>query len=312
MTRALITGASGFVGAHLAQHLHEKGIEVWASYRQSRKKFSFPVCWLRADLTHIDETLRLVKESRPHFIFHLAAQTITSQSWKNPEGTFQINVAGSVNLLEAALRFSPKARIILVSTAHVYGATFFQKRHVREDHLANPVTPYAASKLLMEVAAFNFMKSHPLRIVIVRGFNQLGTGQEEHFIFSDFCRQIALIEKRKKAPVLEVGNLALVRDFIHVHDAVKAYDLLAHKGRRGEIYNVGSGRGMRLSEGVKLLAKESRIPFIVRKKSERLRKNDYPYGVADCSKVRKLGWRPRASLTEGLRELLNEWRNKVR
>lgn len=307
--RALVTGASGFVGGHLTEYVHKKGYEIWASYHTHQKKFPFAVRWVRADLTRFDETLALLEKSRPHLLFHLAA--LTPASWKHPSQTFSLNTGGSIALLEAALRFAPRARIVFISTSHVYGETFFSKRRVRENDLANPLTPYAASKLLMELTALNFVKCHPLQIVVARGFNQVGTGQEKDFVFSDYCRQIALMEKRRRPAVLEVGNSELVRDFIHIEDAVRAYFFLAQKGRPGEIYNVGSGRGMSLKEGVDFLARESRVPFTVRSVASRFRRSDYPHGVSDCSKMQALGWRPERSVREALQELLDEWRAKV-
>ena len=309
--RALITGISGFVGGHLARFLHEKGLSLWASSHQHVRRFPFSVRWIQTDLTKFNETLELIRKSRPDYLFHLAGQAVPRKSWQDPLGTFQGNSTASLHLLEAVLRLAPKTRVVFVSSAQVYGTTFLEKKFVRETNLANPPTPYAGSKLVMELAALHYVKRHRLHVTIARAFNQVGTGQPADYVFSDFCRQVALLEKRKQGPFLEVGNLNLVRDFIHVRDAARAYWFLAKRGKSGEIYNVGLGQGIHLQAVVDFLAKQSRILFKLKMISSRFRRNDFPRLVGSSSKLRRLGWRPQESVWEGLQELLEEWREKV-
>jgi len=307
-----VTGASGFVGSHFVPYLHEKGFEIWACYHRHRRRFPFPVRWVRADLTHYPEVLGLIRQSRPNTVFHLAGQAVSSKSWKEPGRTLQLNVAASIFLLEGIVRFASQARVVLISSAQVYGLTFLKKKRVSESDPANPLNPYAASKLLMEIAALNFFKAHGVSVVIARALNQTGPGQKETYVLSDFCRQVALMERKKRPPVLKVGNINLTRDFLHVRDSVRAYDLLARRGRAGEIYNVGTGKGIRLSEVLDFLAEESHVRFKVKVLSSRLRRNDPPHAVLDSSKLKRLGWCPRGSIWDGLRELLQEWRQKVK
>ena len=312
MKRTLVTGAGGFVGCHLVPYLHEKGFEVWSSFHRGLKRFPFPVHGVRADLTDYRETLNLIARSRPDYLFHLAGQTVPSQSWIDPGQTLRSNVVASIFLLEAVLRFSPRARVVFFSSGQVYGTTFWSQKKVSEKDLPNPLGPYAGSKLLMEMAALNFFKEHGVSVVIARAFNQTGPGQKETYVLSNFCRQIALMERKKRPPVLKVGNIHLARDFVHVRDSIRAYDLLARRGRAGEIYNVGSGKEIKLSDVLDFLAGESRVRFSIKVLSSRLRGNDPPHALLDISKIKALGWRPQASIWDALRELLEEWRQKVR
>ena len=311
MKRALVTGASGFIGSHLVALLHEKDLEIWASYHHTKRHFPFNVHWVRADLTRAEEATQLVQQSRPDFVFHLAGQAAPWKSWSQPGRTLQLNAAASIFLLEGIVRFAPQARVVLISSAQVYGATFFEKRRVSESDPTNPVNPYGGSKLLMEIAALNFVRSHGLSIVIARAFNQIGPGQNSGYVFPDFCRQIAFMEKKKKPSVLKVGNLQITRDFIHVRDSVPAYYLLARRGKPGGIYNIGSGEGIQLSDALDFLVRESRVRFRVKVVPSKLRRNDLPCAILDSLKLKRLGWRPEESIWNALRELLQEWREKV-
>ena len=309
--RALVTGAAGFVGSYLVSYLHQKGFEVWASFHKNSRTFPFPVHWIQSDLTCTEETLALVRKSRPDYVFHLAAYARPAMSWKGPEETIRTNVSSSVFLLEGMTRFAPKARGIFVSTGQVYGGAFLNKKQVKESDTANPVAPYAGSKLLMEMAALQFIKSCRLKIVIARAFNQIGTGQPSGFVFPDFCRQVALIEKRKMEPAIHVGNVDVVRDFIHVEDGVRAYLTLARHATAGNIYNVGGGRGISLKNILQHLKRKAKIPFEIKKVDSLYSKDSIPRAVSDSSKLRKLGWRPERSVWRGLEEVLEEWRKKV-
>lgn len=306
--RALVTGASGFVGSHLLPHLHEKGFEIWASRHRKSRKYPFPVRWVPADLTRFPEVLTLIRRVRPDYIFHLAGQAVISEAWRDPGRTLQLNVLTTIFLLEGVHRFAPRARVLLPSSAQVYGATFLVKARPHERDLPNPLTPYGGSKLLMELVALNYGRLYNVDVVIARPSNQVGTGQNPRFVFSDFSRQVALIEKGKRAPVVRVGDAGVVRDFIHIRDAVRAYDLLARRGEKGGIYNVSSGRGTCLERVLDFLKKESRVPFRVKRTPSRFQPGDLPRVVTDPSKLRRLGWSPRESIWNGLREILEAYR----
>lgn len=309
--RALVTGASGFVGRYLVPLLQKKGYQVWCSSRGRKTPFRHPVCWIKSDLESSDEILNLVKKARPDIIFHLAGLANPKESLKRPDTAFSWNVRGTIFLLEAMLRVAPNSTILLVSSSHVYGRVFDKIEKIREEYLINPASPYGASKALMEMAAQDYARQTGLRVIIARSFNHLGAGQPPSYIFSDFCRQISGIERKKRAARLEVGNLDLIRDFIHVEDAVRAYLILGERGKSGTTYNVGSGEGIRLSRGLEYLRRASHASFKIKPAPSRFRRQDPPSIVADCRRLKRLGWRPRKTIREGLQDMLSEWRQKV-
>lgn len=310
--RALVTGASGFIGSYLVPHLAAEGFEIWASSRRLPKRYPRAVHWIRADITRREETFGLIHCSRPDYVFHLAGFAVPQESLQAPEAAFKLNVGGTIHLLEGLARFARRARAVLMSTSHVYGRSFFVKSRLRENDLKNPLTPYGASKLLMEMSTLEMAGRDGLDIVIARAFNHIGAGQPAGYVFSNFARQIALMEQGRQPKVLKVGELRLVRDFIPIRDAVRAYVFLARHGKRGEIYNVGTGQGIRLSEGLDFLRRRSRVRFKIKQVPDRLRIIDFPVAVGDNTKLRRLGWRSRESVREALGSLLEDWRRKVR
>lgn len=314
MKRVLITGASGFVGRHLANLLIKKGYEVAGTYsvhRPSRLSAIKKCRYLRLDLLNERSIASVLKKEAPDYVFHLAAQSIPRLSWQNPELFINVNTAGSIRLFQAILKTKTASRILLVSTNLVYGDTFRKKRQIRENDVSLPLNPYAMSKALAELAAMNFVAQHGLDIVIARPFNHLGVGQNPTLVFSDWCRQIAAAEKGDQPPYLCVGNLDSYRDFLHVEDVVRAYELLMRKGKAGEAYNINSGSVVLLEDCVNYLIRSAKVPLKLKVEAKRLRRDDPPYISGSTRKIRALGWRPRRSAFEALSELLDFWRRNV-
>src|SRR5579864_4038155 len=228
--RVLVTGACGFVGQHLVHLLRKRRHEILGTVlgsppKDKDRKLHFLSC----DIRDAGRVSRLVRAFRPDRIYHLAALSSVKDSFKSTREVFEVNFFGTLNVLEAARQYVPKARILVVGSAQVYGEPK-GTRPITEETPLRPQSPYAASKAAADLLAFQYWKAYGLHVVRARPFNHTGPGQAPTFVCSDFAKQIAEIELGLRAPVISVGNLNARRDFSDVRDVVRAYELLAEKG----------------------------------------------------------------------------------
>ena len=313
--RALITGISGFAGSYLAEYLLARGdVAVAGLVRDPRRPgsaapFAAQVRLLQGDLRDAASVDRAVAAARPDVLFHLGGQAFVPRSFDDPEGTLLDNAVGQLHVIQAVLRHCPETRLLVVGSASVYGLVRPDENPVDEDVPLRPVDPYGVSKATQDLLAFQYGVSHRLQAIRVRPFNHTGPRQSDAFAPSWFARQVAAIEAGASPPELPVGNLSGVRDFTDVRDVVRAYYLAATQGQPGEVYNIGSGQGRRLSEVLDVLAGLSRAPFTRRVDPARMRPLDVPVLVCDAGRLRRLtGWEPQIVLEQTLADLLDYWR----
>jgi GDP-4-dehydro-6-deoxy-D-mannose reductase len=309
--RVLITGASGFAGRHLSKYL--KGLGSYQVYAGHRKKVfkttdAIPVF---LDLDKPKQVSALLNKIKPHFICHLAAQSNARLSWKKVKQTWKTNFLGTLNLAREVLRVSPNTKILYTSSVHSYGRTMNSRKPVKENSPLWPENPYAVTKALSEMALLNLYKKQKLNLVIVRVNNLFGTEQNPDFIFSNWCSQIASIERHAQRPEIKVGDLNLKRDFLDVRDAVKAYELLLRKGKMGEIYNLASGRKLKkLKDHLETLLSMSEAKIKIKIDPARIRKNEPKKVNISAQKLRSLGWRPAFAMRESLEHVLQSYRTR--
>ncbi len=312
--RSLITGISGFVGRHLAAHLCERGEEVVGLVRRRGKaaKEVADVQLFEADLRDAVAVERAVREAAPDRIYHLAAATVPVESFDAPAETFAVNAAGTLNLLEAARRHAAAARVLVVSSSEVYGRDPEVAGPIDEAHPLRPDSPYAASKAAADLLAYQYWRAYGLHTIRARPFNHTGPGQGTQLVWSSFAMQVAQAEAGRGAPVLQVGNLDVARDFSDVRDVVQAYVGLLDRGVAGEAYNVCSGRASRLRDLLDLLLAAARIKVKVEIDPSRVRSTDPPVIVGNAAKLRRAtGWTPTIPMSRTLADLLNWWRAKL-
>lgn len=297
--RALVTGASGFVGKYLVAALQRDGAEVLACGGPRDGGDYFPI-----DLLDVASLARALEAARPQVVFHLAAQTFVPEALESPLETYDVNAMGTARLAEAVRRYaSVPPRVIFASTAEVYGPRAAGDYPLRENLEMQPGNPYGASKAAAEAMLRAAARSFDGDVVIARSFNHVGPGQNERFVVASFAAQLARIA-RGAPPQLFVGDLTPARDFLDVRDVVEAYLALARGGERGEIYNVCSGRAVAIRDILRELIAIARVPVEVREDPQRMRASETPLMVGDPAKLReRTGWTPKIPLVQTLRDV---------
>ncbi len=313
-SRVFITGMGGFAGGHLARRLLEKaevwGLDVGPAFENASAIRGANA--IECDLLDYEKTVSALERARPRYIVHLAAQSATSISFADPSYTLKTNIFSTLNLFEAALRAAPGARIINAGSGDVYGGAPPSDPPVSEAAELRPANSYAVSKAAADMLAFQYWKARSLDVIRCRPFNHIGPGQSDRFAASAFARQIAEMESGvKKDRILKTGNLEASRDFLHVGDLVRAYELLLDRGRGGEAYNICSGRAVRIRAILETLLSFSDENIEVVEDPSRLRPGEPDAARGDFSKLKALGWAPELRVEDGLRALLDYWREKI-
>ncbi len=300
--KALITGSEGFVGKYLRAELEANGYDVTGLDLVPGEKT------VAVNLLEADRVEALLAELKPEVIIHLAGQPDVGRSWKIPAKTFEINVIAAVNLMEAMRKACPESRLVLVGSSDEYGRLLEAGVSVSEETAVHPMTPYAISKIAQEQMGQAYARAYGMHICMTRSFNHGGAGQKTGFMIPDFCLGIVKAE-RGETDAVSVGNLASKRDFTHVKDVVRAYRLIAEKGRSGEIYNVGSGKTHSAGEILDRLIALSGSAVAVRPDPARMRPSDTPVICCDRSKLtRDTGWEPQLEIDDILRDTLEYYR----
>lgn len=283
--KALITGSEGFVGKYLRRELEENGYRV-----TGLDLFPGPNT-LVADLLNPEQINTIIREEQPDCIFHLAGQANVAKSWQIPQKTMEINTIASINLMEAVRKHAPDSAILLVGSSDQYGNLKEAGARVTEETPMKPMTPYAISKVAQEQMGRAYAKAYNLKICMTRSFNHGGAGQKPGFMIPDFASGIVKVE-RGEQEYLSVGNLTSRRDFTHVKDVVRAYRLIAEKGKPGEVYNVGSGTTWSAQEVLDKLLALSKATIPVQQDPNRMRPSDTPVICCDHNKItRDTGWK---------------------
>ncbi len=302
--KALITGSQGFVGKYLWQELAANAYTVVGLDRQPGAGCR------RADLLDYEQVYEVLAEVQPDYLVHLAGQADVAKSWREPQLTFELNILGTINLLEALRAVCPQCRLLLIGSADEYGNLGEAGQNVTEDIPLRPQTPYAVSKKAQEELAFVYTAAYSLSVICTRSFNHGGAGQRPGFMIPDFASGIARIEKGL-ADKLLVGNLEARRDFTHVKDVVRAYRLLLERGRSGEIYNVGSGITYSAGEILDRLLAMAECAVKIEQDAARMRPSDAAVICCNNSKLRRdTGWQPEFSIEDILRDALADWRGR--
>lgn len=311
MTKALVTGISGFVGSHMAEYLLQQKVEVIGTIRQRSRMDHIKHLLQHIELVECElrdpfSVENLIRETKPDLIFHLAAQSFVPTSWNSPMDTIHNNISGQVNILEAVRLLNLDCKIQVACSSEEYGHVEPHEVPIKETNPLRPLSPYAVSKVAQDYLGYQYYKSYGLHIVPTRTFNHTGPRRGENFVTSNFAKQIAEIESGKKPPVLYVGNLQAKRDFTDVRDVVRAYWLALEKGEPGVTYNIASGKCCTIQEMLNNLLSYSKINIEINQDPSRLRPSDVEILLGDYTKFhRQTGWKPEIPFEQTMKDLLD-------
>jgi len=284
--KALIIGGAGFVGSYLIDHLKQDcGWTVYVTKLENEVIERTDIEVFNLNILEKGSVSALLNRTRPDYIFHLAAQSSVSLSWKNPTLTIDVNIKGTVNVLEAIRELDYNPRILLIGSGEEYGHVQPEEIPINESNAIRPGNIYAATKACQNMIGKIYADAYQMNIIMVRAFNHIGPKQAPMFVVADFCKQVAEIENGLREPVIRVGNLNVKRDFTDVRDVVKAYSVLIQKGTPGEIYNVGSGKAISIDEILHKILTFSEHPISVVIDEKKFRPLDTPIVEADITKL---------------------------
>lgn len=314
--KALITGITGFAGSFLAENLVASNkYEVSGTYLSDnslsnvesiREKLNLH----QVNLQDFEAVNNLISEIKPDVIFHLAALAAAGESFAAPAKFINNNVDAQINLFEAIKSASISPRVLIVSSAEVYGDVDPDNLPIDENTPIRPANPYGVSKVAQDFMGLAYFLSDKIPVIRVRPFNHIGPRQTPSFVVARFAKAIAEMEKGLNEPILKVGNLEAKRDFTDVHDMVQLYVDLIEKGEPGEVYNAGSGHSIKIAEILNKLLSLSTKEIKVEQDQSLIRPIDTPELVCNNTKVKQAtGWEPKIEIDQTLKETLDYFRS---
>jgi GDP-4-dehydro-6-deoxy-D-mannose reductase len=302
--RILVTGAGGFVGKYLLKELTDHGHESAAL------DLSFPALPAHAthawsgDLRNASEVNRIVAAAKADGCVHLGAASFVPMGQSNPDMVLSVNIVGTLNLLEAFRKHAPSARILVISSSHIYGSTP-ENVAISENAPLRPVSVYAISKAAADLASLAHSKQYQMHIMTARPSNHTGPGQSPPFLVPSLAKQVCAIARAESENVLHVGNLESRRDFTDVRDVVRAYRLLLELGQASEAYNISSGNILSVREILETLCRIAGVSPDIQVDPGKYRPYDSS-PLVDISKLQNhTGWRPEIAFETTLRDLLS-------
>jgi GDP-4-dehydro-6-deoxy-D-mannose reductase len=308
----LITGGAGFTGSFLVEGYLRNGWAVHATYRTALPENSAEASFHQIDLVDGAKTRDLIYRIRPDTILHLAAQSSVARSWMNPVGTYTDNVISQYHVLEAASDLVPMPRVLVVGSADEYGLGGGAGPPLTERQELLPITPYGLSKVAQDLMGYQYFQSKQVPVLRVRPFLQIGPRRADRFFSGSFARQVAEVSLGLRAPVVEVGDVDLVRDMTDVRDVADAFMLAVEVGEAGDVYNVCSGEPRTIRQLLEVMMSETRVEAEISEQGTRRRSGEPRAIVGDPSKFESAtGWKRSISFEESARDAVEYWRDRL-
>jgi len=314
--RVLITGITGMIGKHVANLLIERGCDVAGISRATSASRYMPT---KSDFKHymgdildIKFLARVWKEWKPEIVYHFAAQAYNGESWEAEDTTYELNITGSRNVLNACRWHCPDARVIPACSSAEYGFVPANMIPIREDVTPlRPITPYGVSKACLEMMSRQHYLNYGMDIVIPRLFIHVGPDHPPVTALQNFAMQLAAIRLGQQDHVIKVGNLDSSRDFVDVRDGARALWLLAEKGQSGEVYNICSGKAWTMRDSLNKLIEISGLDVEIEQDRKLLRPSDEKVLLGDPSKLELLGWKANIPFEQTLEDIFNNWLERL-
>ncbi len=317
--RLLITGFTGFVSQHFLTLLNkEEPGSVVLGIDKNSPDFNFSdftnltISFENIDLLNRSATDKIIDSFQPEYVLHLASVSSVAQSWHTPLDSFVNNTNIFLNLVEQIRLKKFSCRILSVGSSEEFGEVTEKELPLTEEHPLKPLSPYAVARVSQEMLSKIYADGYSMDIVMTRSFNHIGPGQRDVFVISSFAKQLVHLAKDKLAnKTITTGNLAVIRDFVDVRDVVRAYYLLLKSGRRGEVYNICSGKGIVLKDIISTMSELLGIHVDTIVNPELIRPNENKKVIGSYHKIKEeLGWHPEIDITKSLSDIIQYWQSK--
>lgn len=318
MKKYLITGYSGFVSHHFLNYLESLkedcfvlGVDInnptfdTSIYQYAKCSFQ------QVDLLNKDQVSELLNSFQPDYILHLASYSSVAYSWKNPVSAFVNNSNIFLNLVDQIRLLGLPCRVLSVGSSEEYGNITEELLPLHEELPTQPISPYAVARVSQEMLSKIYADSYGVDIVLTRSFNHIGPGQKEIFVISSFAKKLVEIKKNPaSADNITVGNIEVIRDFVDVRDVAKAYYLLLHNGRKGQIYNICSGVGYSLKEILMQMMSILELDVKIVIDDQLIRPDDNKIIIGSNNKIyQEVNWNPTTAIEKSLEDIIDYWLN---
>ncbi len=316
----LITGITGFAGSHLADYILENhkeynihGLKRYRSDMSNVSHIEDKINFHDVDITDSDSINKLIKNIKPEKIFHLAAMSYVPSSWENPKYTFDVNVGGTLNILNAVKNYSDETIVQLACSSEEYGMVLPDETPITEDNPLRPLSQYGVSKIAVDMLGYQYNKSYGLKTIRTRAFNHSGPRRNERFIISNFVKQAREVHYEINGEKnIYVGNLEAIRDFTHVEDMVRAYWLSTELDEiyYGDVFNICTGIGYKIKDILENIIEHFELEYknVVKEDKDRIRPSDVPLLIGDNSKFCDItNWKPQYNMSDIIYHLSCYW-----